>query len=87
MPETKNQCLILEDKSILKINGIDSVIALNETDCSVVINNETLCIKGTSLKAEKLSVETGELVLVGTINMIKYEQKHEKKSFFKRIFK
>lgn len=87
MTENKKQCIILEDKSVLKISGVENVISITETDVAVVINGETLCIKGSNLKAEKLSVELGELVIVGTVNLLKFEQKHEKKPFLKRIFK
>lgn len=84
---TTKQCIYLENKNYLKINGVESVITLTETDSSVVLNGEVLAIKGSNLKAEKLSVDTGELVITGNINSLKYETKKEKQSFFKRIFK
>ena len=86
MPD-KKQSILLEDQSYLKICGIESVINLTETDVGVMIAGEVLVIKGTNLQAEKLSVETGELVLTGQINSLKYETKKEKQSFIKRIFK
>lgn len=83
----KKQCIILEDKSLLKINGVEGVINLTETDASIIICNEILEIKGLNLKAEKLSVETGEMVIAGNINSLKYQEKKEKKGLLKRIFK
>lgn len=81
------QSILLENKNYLKITGVESVINLTETDVAVLVDNELLIIKGNKIKAEKLSVETGELVLTGDFNNIKYENKKEKQGFFKRIFK
>ena len=86
MPEN-NHMLCLENKNYLKITGVESVICLTETEAAVVINNQVLEIKGTNLKAEELSVENGELVLIGNFVSFKYQDKKEKKSLFKRLFK
>ena len=81
------QSLLLENRNYLKITGVKSVVNLTETDVAVLVDNEMLVIKGSKIKAEKLSVETGELVLTGDFNSFKYETKKEKQGFFKRIFK
>lgn len=81
------QSLLLENRNYLKITGVKSVVNLTETDVAVLVDNEMLIIKGSKIKAEKLSVETGELVLTGDFNSFKYETKKEKQGFFKRIFK
>ncbi len=81
------QSLLLENRNYLKITGVKSVVNLTETDVAVLVDNDMLVIKGNKIKAEKLSVETGELVLTGDFNSFKYENKKEKQGFFKRIFK
>lgn len=81
------QSIILEDKKLLKLGGVENVISLSETDAGVIIGGEMLLIKGNNLKAEKLSVETGELVLTGEVYSLKFEHKKEKQSLLKRIFK
>lgn len=83
----QKQCLILENRNCLKLSGVDSVINLTETDVGVNVCGEVLVIKGSDIKAEKLSVETKELVLTGNFNSFKYETKKEKQGLFKRIFK
>ena len=83
----KNQCIVLENKSILKVNGVEGVVNLTDQSVSVLVNGETLEVKGSNLKAEKLSVETGELVLNGNITSIKFEEQKEKRGLIKRIFK
>ena len=84
---TKNFNLILENKNYLKLSGVEGVINLTETDASVIVCGQVLEIKGLNLKAEKLSVETGDLCISGIINSLKFEEKREKKGLLKRIFK
>ena len=86
MPENKST-ITLSDRKNLKINGVEGVVSLTETEAGILIAGETLVIKGEDIKAEKLSVETGELVLVGTFDSLKFEQKKEKRGLVKRIFK
>ncbi len=87
MTEVKKQTVLLENRNYLKLNGVENVINLTETDAGVVIAGEVLVVKGSNLKAEKLSVETGELILTGEFDSFKYERKKEKQGFFKRLFK
>jgi len=88
MPDlVKKSFICLENKSNLKICGIDDVVAITENDVSVVVAGEILNVKGANLKAEKLSVEDGEIVIVGNINSLKFEEKKVKQGLFKRIFK
>lgn len=87
MTESKKQIILLEDKSYLKINGVKGIVNLTETDAEVLVDNEHLEVKGSNLKCETLSVDSGELVIVGNIYSLKYIGVKEKKSFFKRIFK
>jgi len=83
----KKQIVYLEDKNYLKVTCVENVISLTETEAGVMVNGEVLVIKGNNIKAEKLLVETGELVLVGNFNQIKFEEKKQKQSLLKRIFK
>ena len=87
MPDIKNFTLVLENKHCLKLTCVEGVVSLTETEASVLICGEVLEIKGENLKAENLSVETGNLVLSGTIFSLKFEEKKEKKGILKRIFK
>lgn len=87
MENIKKSFIQLEDKSLLKICGVNSVVSITETEVNVVINDEIFNIKGNQIKAEKLLVEQGELILSGMFYSLKFEEHKQKKSFFKRIFK
>lgn len=83
----KNHTLVLSEKNNLKITGIENVISITESEANIVINGEILNIKGSELRADKLSIEQGEMVIVGNIFSLKYEHKKEKQGFFRRILK
>lgn len=83
----KKQTLILEDKSCLKITGVEGIINLTENDASILVCGEILEVKGNNLKTEHLSVESGNLIITGNIISLKYQEQKEKKGFIKRIFK
>ena len=85
--QKKHQSLTLDNKSYLKVVGVEGVVHLSETDASIIVAGEILEIKGQNLKAEKLSVECGEIILTGEIFLLKYTEKKEKKGLIKRIFK
>ena len=86
MQENKS-IIILENKQKLTLTGVEGVINLTELNASIYVCGEVLNIKGNNLKAEKLSVETGELCLSGEIHGLNFESKTEKKGILKRIFK
>lgn len=86
MTEQK-QLIILENQNHLKVCGVENVVNLTENDVVMVVSGEVLLVKGENLKAEKLSVETGELILTGKVFSLKFDVKKEKQGFFKRIFK
>ena len=87
MSEIKKSTILLTNRQNLKINGAESVVSLSENEAGIVVAGDLIVVKGSTLHAEKLSVETGELEIAGKINSIKFEEKREKQSVFKRIFK
>lgn len=84
---SKKFTLVLEDKTYLKLTGVEGVVKLTETEACILICGEMLEIKGLNLKAEKLSVECGELFISGIITNLDFKEKREKKGFLKRILK
>ena len=83
----KKHCVLLENRSYLKITNVEGVVSLTENEANIIVGESILNVKGSSLKAETLSVETGDLVLTGIVNSIKYEDKKQKQGLLKRIFK
>ncbi len=81
------QSIYLEDRKKLVITGATKIISSTETQAVVELSQETLIVSGADLEITKLNLENNEVSFSGTINNIKFSQKAEKKSLFKRIFK
>ena len=97
MEERKNinsntiQNLILENRSKLSISGVLDVLSFD--DQIVIIETELglLTIKGETLRINKLSIDTSEVIVEGQIDSISYSSKDLNKksneSFLGKIFK
>lgn len=85
------QNLILENRSKLSVSGVLDVLSFD--DQIVIIETELglLTIKGETLRINKLSIDTSEVIVEGQIDSISYSSKDlNKKSsegFLGKIFK
>ena len=84
------QNLILENRNKLTISGVLDVLSFD--DQIVIIETELglLTIKGDDLRVNKLSIDTSEVIIEGTINSVNYSDKNiDKKgeSLLGKIFK
>lgn len=83
------QNVILENRKKLTLTGIKDVLSFD--DEIIVLESELglLNIKGRDLKVNKISVETGDVIIEGTIRMVEYSDKEvlPKQSLVSRIFK
>ena len=82
------QNLILENRNKLSISGVLDVLSFEivilETDLGM------LTIKGENLKINKLSIDTSEVIIEGSINSLSYSQKdieRKNESILSKIFK
>lgn len=83
------QNIILENRKKLTLTGIKDVLSFD--DEIVVVESELglLNIKGNDLKVNKISVETGDVIIDGTIRAIEYSDKdiNSKQGLMSKIFK
>ncbi len=85
---TKKHNLILENRNILSLNGIDDVLGFDEETVTLSGNCGILIVKGEKLHISKLSLDTGEVNLDGKINAIIYTEDNKNKSgIFAKLFK
>jgi sporulation protein YabP len=88
--EEKKSTLNLENRKKLTLNGVVEVVSFNEEQIALNTSLGTLNIKGSGLKMNKLDVQNGDVVIIGTINSCVYtnsENKKEKQSLLSRLFK
>lgn len=83
------QNVILENRKKLTLTGIKDVLSFD--DEIVVVESELglLNIKGSDLRVNKISVETGDVIVDGTIRAIEYSDKdiNSKQGLMSKIFK
>ena len=83
------QNVILENRKKLTLTGIRDVLSFD--DEIVVVESELglLNIQGTDLRVNKISVETGDVIVDGTIRAIEYSDKDigPKQGLMSKIFK
>jgi sporulation protein YabP len=88
--EEKKSILSLENRKRLILNGVIEVVSFNEEQIILNTNLGTLNIKGVGLKMNKLDVQNGDVVIIGTVNSCIYtnnEIKKEKQSLVSKLFK
>jgi len=94
-PAGSGQALRLQHEIVLKhreecmITGVEEVISFDEKAVTADTQMGMLCIKGENLHVKRVSLETGELEVEGTVSMMQYQtnQRRGKKgeNFVKRL--
>lgn len=84
--DKKKHTLLLENREMLELSGINDVKAFNEEEIVAVCDWGDLMIKGASLHVEVLDLETGQLRITGKVTALVYNEKMQAKGFFKRAF-
>ncbi len=90
MDEKTVQSLLLENKELLNVSGVEVVDNFNDETVVLITTKGKLTIKGEKLNISKLNVDEGKLVVKGIINSMlysEYEGKKEKISLVKKLFK
>lgn len=93
MPEEKKMNkmphnMILEDRKHLTVSGVSDIDNFDEETVVVYTAMGELTIKGSDLHINALNVDTGDLVVEGSIYSLVYSDAEKGKSgFFSKIFK
>lgn len=88
--EEKKSLLSIENRKKLILNGVVEVVSFNEEQIVLNTNLGTLNIKGQGLKMNKLDVQNGDVIIIGTINSCIYTNsqiKKEKEGLISKLFK
>ena len=84
------QNLILENRGKLSISGVLDVLSFDDQVIMVETELGLLTIKGENLRITKLSIDTSEVIVEGTISYLAYSNKEidkNKNSIISKIFK
>ncbi len=83
------QNIILESREKLSVSGVLDILTFDEEEITLDTELGQLSIKGSDLKVEKLSLDTGEIVAKGKFDNITYQREATppRESFLKSIFR
>lgn len=84
----KKHNLILENRAELNVSGVDEVLGFSDESVTLITQLGKLVISGDKLHICKFSQETGELLLDGRVDSLRYsEEKKAQGSFISRLFR
>ena len=79
--------LALEGRKKLTLSGIRDVDSFNEEEVVMTASKWSLTVRGAELKMEKMSVDSGDVVITGRIDAVEYEDAAPVKAgFLSKLF-
>lgn len=78
--------VIMEDRSKLSVTGVEDVLSFDETEIVTRTAQGNLIIRGMGLHIEKLTLDSGEMTVDGTIRELCYEEAAPVGGFWSKLF-
>lgn len=84
-----NHIVHIDNRERIEITGVTKVDTFNEDDVVLHTVMGVINIKGKDMKVNKLNVDTGDMLIEGTIHSMQYlsKDKEKKGSILKNLFK
>jgi len=79
--------VMLEGRERLIVSGVSDVSSYDETAILMATSKGDLSVRGENLHIDKLSLETGDLVVRGLVTELVYEEPAAAGGFWSRLFK
>lgn len=84
------QNLVLENREKLSVSGVNDVLSFDDQVVMVDTELGLLTVKGENIRINKLSLDTAEVIIEGSISSLIYSQKSQEKTsgtILSKIFK
>jgi len=80
--------VVLEGRKKLSLTGVTDVESFNENEVIMAASKWTVIVRGDELHMEKLSVDSGDVIITGRIDGVEYEDGVPAEGgFFSRLFR
>ena len=81
--------LIVESRSRTTVSGVVDVESFDENEIIMATTMGVIFLRGTGLRIERLSLDTGDVAIEGNVNRVEYEDtvREQGGGFFGRLFK
>lgn len=89
MEEKGSHNFIMQNRQTVVMTGVKEVESFNDSEIFLHTELGELCVKGKNLNISKVSVETGDLEMQGTVSAVFYGEDKERKprNFITKLFK
>lgn len=85
--QKKPNMVTLNNRSQLNVSGVNDVDSFDDRCVVAYTDYGQLTVQGSELNITKLSKESGELILEGTISSLIYTDNRPSENIFKRLFR
>lgn len=80
--------VIMESRKKMSVSGVDDVESFDENEIIMSTSQGILIVRGKELRIEKLSLDSGDVVMEGVIDRLEYEDDVKiSGGLFSRLFK
>lgn len=79
--------VIIEDRERISVSGVEDVDSFDERQIIMRTTKGSLILRGSDLHIDKLSLDTGEMVITGLVTDLGYEETAPGGSLWSRLFK
>lgn len=83
----KEHTMTLINRSAMTLSGVSEVVSFADTEIMLKTSYGDLLIRGNGLNIGKLNTDTGELVISGTVILIKYSKGKNSGGLFEGLFR
>lgn len=78
--------LRLENRQKLTVSNVQEVESFDENTIALLTGQGLLIIRGESLQLKALSIDGGQVSVLGIVHSLDYEEPRKVGGFFKRLF-
>ncbi len=82
----KTHGISLEDRTRLNVTGVEDVESFDESLIVMNTSSGDLIVRGSGLHIDRISLDTGQLSVEGSISELSYEDKAPAGGFWQKLF-
>lgn len=80
--------VIMEGRRKISVSGVDDVESFDENEIVMGTSQGLLVLRGKDLRIEKLSLDSGDVIIEGVVDRLEYEDEVKtSEGFFSRLFR
>lgn len=79
---SKKHQITLESRALLNVTAVEEVLSFDESSVSLSLGETVLNISGEGLSVKNLSLENGEITVIGKIDAVVYFEDSPRKKRF-----